>query len=590
MFKQCIMFLLAVTNTEIAADFQHPSWEINDYKIDSFTVTVITDNFLSKFSSDENGFSLIESPCLSKNFEEIIFSQIEYKKQSNSFEILKSTISGRPIYYHIDPKGNFFCSTHISMLRKAGVAIEENTDVLPEYFCFGYVMSPATFYKKISQLLAGSQLTIEFEHDKWKIGHIKNYSPPTPPPEMNDDVGDISNTTLNLIHEILRELTPCNDRIAVLLSGGLDSSILFKACDINYKIDTTYSTGYPFEDSDLNNEKTYAFSAANAFHTNHCYHEVTHDEYLRGVIEGISAAEEPLFHMQSVLLFLLFKDGIPKHKNIVIMGQGADGIWGLGLHNDIYRSNKIMFKILSKHPFISLIKIASNVTGRGERFVDFLKSRNVNKDYAISDPGNIIWKKISKEKKEWIFKNFGLSVSDIIKGRSSTLKQCETRSIYDIISIYDFFGDISGTQSIWAKLGESQGKILYFPFNQYKLLNYAYSLPWEIKLKKPKNILREVARRCKIPEFIITRPKLGFILSKKKLVDLGKILEPLERVAKNASDEKQKHIMHSSDPNKMIIYWYVLNYSIWRRLCINNEPVEVLLNELNQNGFPQKSD
>ena len=151
------MFLLAITNEEIASALQSQSYEINDFKIDSSVVTIVTDNFLSKFISDENGFSLIESPLLSHhNFRDIIFSQVTYTKKSNSFEILKSTISGRPIYYHIDSKGNFFCSTHISMLRKSGVLIEENTDVLPEFFYYRYVMPPATLYKNIRQLLVGA--------------------------------------------------------------------------------------------------------------------------------------------------------------------------------------------------------------------------------------------------------------------------------------------------------------------------------------------------------------------------------------------------------------------------------------------------
>ena len=58
------------------------------------------------------------------------------------------------------------------------------------------------------------------------------------------------------------------------------------------------------------------------------------------------------------------------------------------------------------------------------------------------------------------------------------------------------YWDVPVYQSVWSKLGESQGKILYWPYYNQKLLNYAYSIPWELKLKKPKNILREVARTC----------------------------------------------------------------------------------------------
>ena len=85
------MFLLAITSTEIATDLQDQRFEINELKIDSSVVTIVSDNFLSKFISEENGFSLIESPLFSShNFRDIIFSEVKYLKKNNNFEILKS--------------------------------------------------------------------------------------------------------------------------------------------------------------------------------------------------------------------------------------------------------------------------------------------------------------------------------------------------------------------------------------------------------------------------------------------------------------------------------------------------------------------
>ena len=38
--------------------------------------------------------------------------------------------------------------------------------------------------------------------------------------------------------------------------------------------------------------------------------------------------------------------------------------------------------------------------------------------------------------------------------------------------------------------------------------------------------------------------------------------------------------MQSPESKKAMVYWNILNYSIWKRLFINNEPLEVLLEEL----------
>ena len=573
------MFLLAITNTEIACDLQSQSYEINNLKIDSSVVTIVTDNFLSKFISEENGFSLIESPLLPhQNFRDIVFSQVSYTKKSNSFEILKSTISGRPIYYHIDSKGNFFCSTHISMLRKSGVLIEENTAVLPEFFCYGELMPPATLYKNINQLPGGSQLILKLENGKWKIVRIKDYLPPLPNDKESGNIDSISNHTLMLLDDTIRELIPCKDKISVLLSGGLDSSILCKICKSKYGIDTTYSTGYPFENPNNNTEKIYALSAADALKTKHSHFEVTTKEYLQGILKGISEAEEPLGHLHAGLLYPLFKAGIPQNKNIVISGAGADATWGLDTLDLLYLSNKPFFKLLLGYPQIKLMKIVSDITGRGGGLIEI--AMNIQKGYPISDPRHFIWSFGSCDE-EWILKYFGVNKSDMIKGRYNSIRQFERRSIFDIFFIYAFLGALQPPQSMWSKIGESQGKILYFPFSQYKLLNYAFSIPSELKLKKPKNILREVARKCEIPEFILSRPKRGFETAEKNWAERGSILEPLVPLAIKVFDEKQIRSMQSLDPKKAMTYWNIINYSIWNRLCINNEPVEILLDELN---------
>ena len=37
--------------------------------------------------------------------------------------------------------------------------------------------------------------------------------------------------------------------------------------------------------------------------------------------------------------------------------------------------------------------------------------------------------------------------------------------------------------------------------------------------------------------------------------------------------------MQSTEPKKSMTFWNMLNYSIWKRLCIKNEPIEILLEE-----------
>lgn len=570
------MFLVAVTNSEIANKLQ--SFDVEEFKINSAKITIVTDNFLSKIVSEPNGFSVIESPLISyHNFEDIVFSQVRYNKESNVLEIFKSSISGRPIYYHINSEGNLFCSTHISMLRKGGVKIEENIDVLPQFFVYRFIMPPQTMYENIKQLLTGSRLYIKIANGKCKIKSIHEFDPPRQDKRISS-LNNISKTISNYLSNSIRALNPRKGRLAVLLSGGLDSSILFKMCQtLNYEIDVTYSTGYPFENP-RNFEKEYALSASDSFQIKHRYHEPTIEEYLRGFIEAISIAEEPLLHMQSVLLYLLFKDGLPQNKDIVINGQGADCLFlGYGINLVIYRY-RILLRLLNRYKsfFFPILRVASHFPGLG-------RARSCTKIIcAIQDPNHIIWSSAPVGDEDWVCKYFKTKRYDIIKDPYNTIKSFEDRPIYDIVSIYDLLGDTSITQSTWAKLGESQRKIVYYPYNQCNLQNFTYSIPWDVKLKSPKYVLREVAHHYNIPEFIVTRPKRGFHPETERPLLKGGIFDSLIPLASKVFDEKQIQKMQPSawDWTKFWTFWNILNYSIWKRLLINNEPLNVLLEEL----------
>jgi hypothetical protein len=567
------MFLLALTKSDITDRLG--SYNFEEFTVHSTRLTIVFDNFLSQIISEEDGLSVIESPLIFHGDpKEIILSQAMYSKEKEVLEVSVPFISGRPIYYHLDSKGNFYCSTHISMLRQAGVGIRENMMALPEFFVFCSTMPPQTLYENIWQLNLGSRLYVKPHNGKCKIEAINEFDPPKESRNPNL-IKDFPLRTSNLLSRSIQSLGTCKNRLTVLLSGGLDSSLLLKTCQtLNYDVDTTYSTGYPFE----NFERDYALSAADYFGTNHKYHEITVLEYLRGLLETISVAEQPLPHMQSVLLYLLLKDGLPKSKDIVLNGQSADGLSCNSTSALVYKFRKrsIMYKLLQR---MGKIPIVSHLPST-KWAIEFQSKI----DCTVKDPNSVIWSSDAFGSIDWTSEYFNVKRGDIIKNRLGVIKQFGERSIYEIITIYGFLGSNANTQSIWSKLGESQQKIVYYPYNNSDLVNYFFSIPPDTKFKRYKHVLREVAHHCGLPKFIINRPKLGFNpLTTNPLVK-EKIFEPLISVASKVFDEQQIRKVQPSDWGpKFWTFWNILNYSIWKRLWINNEPKEDLLEELTAN-------
>jgi asparagine synthase (glutamine-hydrolysing) len=576
------MFLVAATRSSIANQFS--TVIVNEVRFAAFTITIVVDNFLSKNESNSNGFSVFESPILSsKDHKKIILSLVSYKREDNTFEIYTSGKSVRPIYYHINKNSEFFCSTHISMLRKAGVIIEENTNALPEFFVYRYVMPPLTLYKNIYQLPSESSLFVELVCGAWTVKSVDRYVPPEGD-SHTDSLTNIKEQVGNHLYQAVDPLNTYRDSIAMLNSGGLDSSVLFKICQKRLGINNTYSTEYPFEDPNRNIERQYALSAAKAFGTNHNHYQATTEDYLRGFLYSIGAAESPVVHLQSVLLYLLFKSGIPENISVILSAEGADTVFGTDIRTMIYKYKKWPRRVLTINPVPVLLRIILRSGRRGKEIqrllTDISKVKIHGNEDSLESPESIIWSLDEYGDKEWVGQYFHVTNSEIIGNRLNNIKPYLKRSIYDILVIIELFGGYPATTSTWGKLGESQRKILYCPFHRVELVDYVCSLPYNIKLKEPKYVLRSVARQQQIPEFIINRPKIGFGINMRTWAEKGSIFEPLVPLASRVFDEKQIRAMQAADPRKAMTFWNILNYSIWKRLCIDNEPVEVLLEQL----------
>ncbi len=301
---------------------------------------------------------------------------------------------------------------------------------------------------------------------------------------------------------------------------------------------------------------------------------------MNGLIEAISKAEVPIHHLQSVPIYLLFKK-IPQNNNLVLSGLGADDLFGtVTQYNQFHFDRNLVLKFLIKYVKSTYLKNLLPVLHRDWKNYVMIQENYRKSTFPITNPNNLVWSIGSYGDEEWAAHYFNVQKGDIIKNRFNEIIKFQSKSIYDIISIILLLGSASTTQYIWSKLGESENKILYYPFTDIDLLNYAFSIPWNIKLKKPKNILRFAAQQVEIPDKIIYRQKSGFGINPELWAKKNGLFESLVPLAKNIFDEGEIRKMQASDVKKAMIYWNILNYSIWKRLCINNEPVDALLEEI----------
>jgi len=481
--------------------------------------------------------------------------------------------AAKSLYYHIDQNNQkICCSNRISLLRKCGVPIRENKDVLPEFFVSRFVAPPNTMYESVFQVAAGQKINIIFREDSIKVDTCSSYVPRNARDEFVQ-TGHFSTRLLELIAEDLTMVYDFDKNVSLLLSGGIDSSVLTKIGIRLGMIEETYSTSYPFVDSKKDTERQYALTAAKSFGISHKHFEATTEEFLKGVIHCIAINEAPIQWAQSVMLYLLLHKGLPRDSKIVINGYGADGIVGGSLFS--LKRRMPFIKALS---FLRLSKTFVRLFASLKKDASIL-SKSMKRDF--DNPENIVWHFTNYGDEDWVCNTFGVDKKEIIEGRLKAIQDCRNRSIFDIICLLDHL-EGNETRSIWNRLAESAGKIFYFPFNNRKFVEACFSIPWTLKLREPKHVIRCAARELGIPGFIITRKKSGFGLA--PYVDLwakpGGAFAPLVRFCRDHFSDAEISELQTGNETKAATLWTMIMYSIWRKIMIDNVPVSDLLREL----------
>jgi asparagine synthetase B (glutamine-hydrolysing) len=584
------MFLFCVTRAGVASRIDAPA--VREVAAGPWRVTVASDGWLSSAEVDASTTAVREAAPFDRR---LLFAAARFCHDRNVIEIEKSLVGGRQVYYHVAEDGGFYCASHARLLRMAGVPLRDDPGRLGELFVYRYVSPPRTLFRDVSQLLAGERLRFELRDDAWRQSGRELYAPPPPPPRAthNEPYGVHGERARDALRDAMLDLAPARGSLHVLASGGLDSSILFKIARDELGVRDSYSTSYPFEVAAEDVEKQYALTAADALGAEHHFFVPTTQQFVRGLIDAVSIAEEPVVHTQSVLMLLLLRAGLPRGEGTVVVGQGADGAFGLRIHHTVERVDRFR----SARP-----RLAAVLGGLATA---------MNPAFALPGAGHVMRRTMSRLKRDngvvnvlpyrwgpavppkhrrhvlrrlghagyerWARRRFGATPEQVFGSRAAAIGPYAGRPVLDQISLLDFLSDVTVTQSIWSKFGESARKVVYYPFNAPRLMDAAFAAPWELKLKEPKGVLREVARKVGLPEFIITRRKANFNVDPSRWAVPGAVLDPLVPLAAKVFGWREVRRMQRPGSRGAYTFWTMLNYAIWKRLFIDGETIGSLL-------------
>ncbi|CAL9626216.1 Asparagine synthetase [glutamine-hydrolyzing] 3 [Streptomyces sp. enrichment culture] len=240
----------------------------------------------------------------------------------------------KPLYITEDADRLRFASTLPALLAGGGVDTSPDPVALHQYLSWhGTVPAPRTVLRGVRKLPQATVRVIEpdgtsTEHCYWQPSYTRGAGP-------GAELGDDPEAWREAVHEALgravRRRMVADVPVGVLLSGGLDSSLIVALLEEHGQSGTaTFAMGFESESGQDGDEFHYSDLVARRFGTDHHQFMIPSDRLPAALERAIASMDEPMVSHDSVAFHLLAEQ-VAKDVKVVLCGQGADEVFA-GYH------------------------------------------------------------------------------------------------------------------------------------------------------------------------------------------------------------------------------------------------------------------
>lgn len=381
------------------------------------------------------------------------------RSPEGEFYLVRDHLGIKPLYLYEDGTRFAFSSELSPLVRIPGAELDVDPVGLAAYLTYRYVVAPGTFFRNIRRVEAGTYVKVS----GGRATHWRYWDLPLNENSIHLPEEEAAERLVTLLRESVAQQQMSDVPIGLLLSGGLDSSVIASLCaDIGVTM-TSFSIGFP----DLN-EFEYAEEVARRFGLPHIAVETTPAEITQRFDRVVGAMDEPIADPACFPLYVLC-ESIKKHVTVVLSGEGSD-------------------EMFAGYP--QYARASQEVAGSPDAF--FRRFMELS----------------------WYF----TAENKPLKITTSPMRHMRQKIYFDERSPLN--GMLAFDQKTWLpeNLMAKADKILMshslegrFPFLSPALLEFASGLPEAYKLggEGGKWLLRR-AFAHKLPESVITRKKMGF--------------------------------------------------------------------------------
>ena len=255
-----------------------------------------------------------------------VFSFVIYDRNSREFFCARDRLGIKPFYYTYTKDAFAFSSNTKGFINDRKNFSINKKSLHHQFTLHSVVPAPDTILSNIFKLDPGSfaKVSSDGKISKTKyysFNHIKLNT-------KNNDREIVEETDRLLLKAIEKRFYTADVDVGVLLSGGLDSSLIVSmASKHNLSDINTFSIGFPTIGKEEGNEFYYSDKVSKQFKTNHHKYNISQDELFESLDDVVKAMPEPMFSQDSAAFYLLAKKVSLKQK-VVLSGQGADELFG----------------------------------------------------------------------------------------------------------------------------------------------------------------------------------------------------------------------------------------------------------------------
>ena len=437
-----------------------------------------------------------------------MFAYAIYNKKERNIFISRDIAGEKPLYYYFK-NGRFIFSSEIkSILKNLYIEKKINYETFKEYLSNGFISNSSTILSDIYKLGTASELVFDIKNQKIKI---KKYW------KLNNHKKDLTkysyknhiNNIQNLIDDSVKEQLVADVPVGILLSGGIDSSLITASASKFLSEVNTFNVR--FKNYNKYDESENAKIISNHYKTKH--HEIFADDIEPEIMIELSKQfDEPLTDSSMIPTFHVCKV-IKKYCTVALGGDGGDELFG--------GYGKYQKAVLLKKYASFIPKIFRNIAGsfsrnhlplglKGKYWIETLDQDMNNKEIITSylfdemTANKILKKDKGKFKSNILNKDFSF-LSNMMK------KDFETYLPYDILVKVDRASMVNSLE-------------IRSPLLNKKLIEYVFNyVPDNLKVNSSnkKIILKEVCKKI-LPNNFPLKKKMGFQIPLREWLKKGK--------------------------------------------------------------------